>query len=77
MDLVINLCGEQIAKLRSSHTPSLTQEELAAKLQRAGLDLDRAAIAKIETKKRRIYDYEVIIFAKVLNVSPLTLLGYE
>jgi len=72
-----NICGEQIAKIRSAQVPALTQEQLTAKVQSLGLDIDRAAIAKIETKQRRVYDYEVVIFAKALNISILELLGNE
>lgn len=69
-----NLCGTNLAKLRAQHTPPLTQEALAAKVQRLGLEIDRAAIAKIETQNRRVYDFEILPLAKALNVSPLTLL---
>lgn len=72
-----NICGEQIAKIRSSQNPPFTQEQLTAKVQSLGLDIDRAAIAKIETKQRRVYDYEVVIFAKALNVSTSDLLANE
>ena len=72
-----NICGEQIAKIRGSKIPIVTQEQLTAKVQSLGLDIDRAAIAKIETKQRRVYDYEVVIFAKALKVSTSYLLGDE
>jgi hypothetical protein len=72
-----NLCGGNIARLRAQQSPELTQEALAAKVQRQGVELDRVAIAKIETQKRRIYDFEVVAIAKSLKVSPLTLLGCE
>ncbi|GAA5497324.1 hypothetical protein Rhal01_03517 [Rubritalea halochordaticola] len=73
----LNCCGEHLAKLRASHKPPLTQELLATKVQRLGLDIDRAAIAKIETQKRRVYDTEIIPLAKALGVNPLTLLTGE
>lgn len=72
-----NICGEQIAKRRNTLQPSLTQEELTARVQSLGLDIDRATVAKIETKQRRVYDYELVIFAKALNVSISTLLDNE
>jgi transcriptional regulator with XRE-family HTH domain len=46
-----------------------TQAEMAAKLQIAGLDLERADIAKIECQLRSLYDFEVFIFATVLGVA--------
>lgn len=72
-----NICGPQIAKIRCSQKTALTQEQLTAKVQSLGLDIDRAAIAKIETKQRRVYDYEVVIFAKALNVCIADLLNNE
>ena len=77
MNKLKNICGENIAKARNQLQSPMTQEQLAAKLQQIGVDIDRATVAKIETKHRRVYDYEVLAFAKVLNVSPLTLLGHE
>lgn len=65
----LNLCGQKIAKIRSANVPSLTQERLTAQLQANGLDIDRASLAKIETGKRKVYDYELLAFSQVLNVS--------
>ena len=46
----------------------MTQEELAAKLQLAGPDLDRIAVAKIEARIRSVFDYELAVIAHVLAV---------
>ena len=63
-----NSIGPKLRKLRSQL--EWTQEELAAKLQLAGLHhLDRFAVSKIESQVRSVYDYELIILAKVLNVE--------
>lgn len=60
---------------------NLTQEEFATKLQIAGLDLDRIAVAKIEARIRSVFDYELAVIAHLLVVpadellpknSPLT-----
>jgi transcriptional regulator with XRE-family HTH domain len=48
----------------------MTQAELAARLQLAGFNLDRAAIAKIECRYRTVTDVEVIALADALGVSP-------
>ena len=61
-----NAAGPQIARLRGER--NLTQEELATKLQVAGLDLDRIAVAKIEARIRSIYDYELAVIAHLLDV---------
>jgi transcriptional regulator with XRE-family HTH domain len=50
-----------------------TQAELAAKVQIAGLDLDRADIGKIESQLRSLYDYELFLLAGVLGVTPADL----
>ncbi len=71
----VNVCGPNIARLRSQAKPPLTQESLAAKMQTLGAELDRATIAKIETQKRKVFDTEIILFAKALNVSPQSLLN--
>jgi transcriptional regulator with XRE-family HTH domain len=47
----------------------LTQDALAAKLQRAGLDLDRTALAKIEIRLRSVFDFELRMIARVLSVE--------
>lgn len=62
-----NICGKTIARLRNE--ADLTQDQLSARLAREGLTLDRAAIAKIETGIRRVYDYELVALAKVLGVA--------
>lgn len=47
----------------------LTQEALAAKLQLAGCDVTRSAIAKIEVGQRHLYPDEVILLRKILNTT--------
>ncbi len=74
---VTNLCGPIISQIRNLANPAITQEELTAKLQAKGLDIDRATLAKIETQRRRVFDYEVIVLAEVLKTTPSILLGYE
>ena len=61
-----NTAGPLIRKYRSQK--GLTQEALAAKLQVAGLDMDRAAVAKVESQIRSIFDYELGIIARVLKI---------
>ena len=61
-----NAAGPQIARVRGER--NLTQEQLATKLQVAGLDLDRIAVAKIEARIRSVYDYELAVIARLLAV---------
>ncbi len=70
-----NITGERLAKARAAHKPPLTQDALSGRLALVGVSLDRAAIAKIETDRRRVLDYELLGFAKILGVKADWLLG--
>ena len=63
-----NFIGIRVAEARSRRNPPLTQDALSGKLAALGVQLDRAAIAKIENGHRRIYDFEIKALAKALNV---------
>ena len=67
------LSGVYIRKQRTAL--GLSQEELAAKLQLAGLEMTQRAVSRIETGLRVVPDYELPFFANALGVSPLWLLG--
>lgn len=47
----------------------MTQELLAAKLQLAGCDITRSALAKIEVGQRHIYPDEIVLLKEILGVS--------
>ena len=68
-----NIAGPAIQKARRQ--AGLTQDQLSAKLARAGVQLDRAGIAKIENGLRRIYDFELKALAKILKTTSSSLLG--
>lgn len=68
-----NLCGERVREARTR--AGWFQEELAAKLQLAGLQLGQMAVSRIETGKRVVPDFELPILAEVLRVSTDWLLG--
>lgn len=70
-----NIVGRRVATARRQKIPPLTQDELSGQLARLGVQLDRAAIAKIENNLRRVLDYEVKALASVLGVDPSWLLG--
>jgi transcriptional regulator with XRE-family HTH domain len=70
-----NLCGDRVHEARARL--HLTQSELAAKLQVAGIILERDSISRIEIGTRFVADYELRELARVLEVSPLWLLGME
>jgi len=64
-------CGKAIGKNISNIRQSmgLTQERLAAKLQVAGCDITRSALAKIEVGQRHLYPDELKALKTVLGVS--------
>lgn len=70
-----NVCGERIREARQKRR--LTQEALAAKIQIAGVIMERDSISRIEIGTRFVTDYELMIFATMLDVSVEWLLGKE
>jgi helix-turn-helix protein len=72
-----NIIGRRVAQARRNCTPVLTQEALSGKLARLGIQLDRAAIAKIENNHRHVLDYELKALALALGVDANWLLGKE
>lgn len=61
-----NIIGDNIKKIRLDN--NLTQEQLTAKLQVNGLDIDRPMLSKIESKKREVLDYEIKAISEALAV---------
>jgi hypothetical protein len=72
-----NIVGRRVAEARRDCSPPLTQDSLSGRLARNGIQLDRAAIAKIETNSRHVLDYELKAIADVLGVDVSWLLGNE
>ena len=68
-----NISGDRIREARLKLR--LSQSDLAAKMQTEGIVIERDSISRIEIGTRFIPDYELPIFAKILNVSVLWLLG--
>lgn len=72
-----NIVGRRVAEARRRCKPALTQDSLSGRLARLGIQLDRAAIAKIENDLRHVLDYEVKALADVLGVDVSWLLAGE
>jgi hypothetical protein len=70
-----NISGRRVAEARKSCSPQLTQDDLSGKLARLGIQLDRAAVAKIENGHRYVLDYELRAFSEVLGADVNWLLG--
>ena len=64
-----NIIGERVRLARETVKPKITQNDLAARLQTQGLQLEQAAVSKIESGYREVTDMEVVIIAKALGVS--------
>ena len=72
-----NIIGERVREARQRHEPPLTQDQLSGKLAAQGLQLDRVAIAKIETGFRCAFDFEVKAIAAATQVDANWLLGAD
>ncbi len=68
-----NICGDRIREARV--VQRMSQSELAAKMQIAGIAIERDSINRIENGTRFVADYELKIFAEVLNVDIVWLLA--
>lgn len=62
-----NICGRKIREIRKSR--ELSQENVAAIIQLAGLDLTQKAISRMEAGKRVVTDYELKYLASALGVT--------
>lgn len=72
-----NIIGRRVAEARQRCKPAVTQDALSGKLARLGIQLDRAAVAKIENHHRHVLDYELKALADALGVEVNWLLGDE
>ena len=70
-----NICGERVHEARRRQR--LTQTDLAARLQVAGIIIERDSVSRIEIGTRFVADYELREIARILNVSVNWLLGME
>lgn len=73
--IIENKVGKNIRRLRKR--ANLTQEEIAIKLQIAGCDITRSAVAKIEANERHLYVDELILIKQILNTSYDELLALD
>lgn len=70
-----NICGERLREARVVRR--LRQEDLVARVQIKGVNIERDSISRIEIGTRFVSDFELKIFAEVLGVSVNWLLGIE
>lgn len=70
-----NVIGPRIQEARKQLHYS--QEVLAIKMQLENIEMTQKIISRIEKQERFVADFELIFFAKVLNVSISWLLGLD
>ena len=70
-----NVVGPRIREARYRAGRRITQEELAARLQSLGVDIDRSAVSKIEPGKRAVTDIEIVAISKTLGIRVGALFG--
>lgn len=68
-----NIIGARVTQARLMR--GMTQVELLAKLQIAGVDISVPALSLLEGQKRPVTDIELCALADILNVSVDWLLG--
>ena len=67
-----NISGEKVRAVREG--AGISQEQLAARLQLAGLNITQKAVSRIETGDRIVADYELEYLANALGVTVCQLL---
>src|SRR3954469_13282201 len=72
-----NIIGERVREARHQFNPPLTQDQLSGRVASEGVQLDRVALAKVETGLRCAFDYEVKALAAALKVEVTWLLGID
>jgi len=70
-----NLCGNRVREARARL--NITQADLAARLQIAGVTMERDSVSRIEIGTRFVTDYELSVLSDVLDVSVEWLLMRE
>lgn len=70
-----NLCGNRVKEARARL--NITQADLAARLQVAGVTMERDSVSRIEIGTRFVTDYGLSVLSDVLGVSVEWLLMRE
>ena len=70
-----NICGDRLREARI--VQRLRQEDLAARIQIKGINMERDSISRIEIGTRFVSDFELKVFSEVLGVSVNWLLGID
>ena len=74
-DVKRNISGDTIKKLRKAR--KLSQQDLAARLQVAGICIERDSISRIENGSRFISDFELKAMAQILETTINYLVDFD
>ena len=64
-----NILGPRVRQARLRAKPPVSQEDLAGRMARQGIVLDRSAVSRIEGQTRYVMDYEAAALSMALKVS--------
>lgn len=67
-----NICGPTVARLRRKE--GISQDELRRRCHAANWTVARSVLAKVETQRRAVSDYELVALATALRVTVAKLL---
>ena len=62
-----NIVGSRVEARRKEL--GMKQKDFLARLQVEGMDINASALSKLEGQVRGVFDYELVIIARVLGVS--------
>ena len=70
-----NVSGDRIRQLRV--LARLSQAELAAKMQTEGAIVEQDVISRIESGRRLVTDYELLVLTRIFNTSSDWIIGAD
>ncbi len=70
-----NVVGTRIEQRRKEI--GMKQKELLTALQIEGIEMNASGLSKLEGQLRKVSDYELLAFSKILSISLNDLLGIE
>lgn len=62
-----NIIGNKVVNIRKEK--GMKQKDLLAKLQTMGLNISATSLSRLEGQYRLVQDFEVVVLAKVLNIT--------
>lgn len=73
-----NIIGLALRAIRQTKFPNLSDREFCELVTiKTDLTIDKNTLSKIERGVRCVYDYEILEFCKILEVTPNELIYYK